>query len=65
MRIDIMLNVLVQYCECLIYVLKTLGKRGADKFVFEALKGQWLNTEGFLNISSVSCVLLDFRIFLN
>ena len=45
MRIGLMLNVLVQYSECFIDVIKTLGKRGAVKFIFETLKGPWLNTD--------------------
>ena len=45
MRIGLMLNVLVQYSECFIDVIKTLGKRGAIKFVFETLKGPWLNAD--------------------
>jgi len=45
MRIGLMLNVLVQYSECFIDVIKTLGKRGAIKFVFETLKGPWLNPD--------------------
>jgi len=45
MRIGLMLNVLVQYSECFIDVIKTLGKRGTIKFVFETLKGPWLNTD--------------------
>jgi len=43
MRIGLMLNVLVQYSECFIEVLKALGKRGTIKFVFETLKGHgWM-----------------------
>jgi len=49
MRIGLMLNVLVQYSECFIDVIKTLGKRGAIKFVFETLKGPWLNAEYIQN----------------
>ena len=45
MRIGLMLNVLVQYSECFIDVIKTLGKRGAVKFIFETLKGPWLNVD--------------------
>ena len=45
MRIGLMLNVLVQYSECFIDVIKTLGKRGTIKFVFETLKGPWLNAD--------------------
>ena len=45
MRIGLMLNVLVQYSECFIDVIKTMGKRGAVKFIFETLKGPWLNTD--------------------
>jgi hypothetical protein len=41
MRIGLMLNVLVQYSECFIKVIKALGKRGTIKFVFETLKGPW------------------------
>ena len=44
-----MLNVLVQYSEYFIDVIKTLGKRGAIKFVFETLKGPWLNAEYIQN----------------
>jgi len=49
MRIGLMLNVLVQYSEYFIDVIKTLGKRGAIKFVFETLKGPWLNAEYIQN----------------
>ena len=49
MRIGLMLNVLVQYSECFIDVIKTLGKRGAIKFIFETLKGLWLNAEYIQN----------------
>ena len=45
MRIGLMLNVLVQYSECFIDVIKTLGKRGAVKFIFETLKGPWLKAD--------------------
>jgi hypothetical protein len=45
MRIGLMLNVLVQYSECFIDVIKTFGKRGAIKLVFETLKGPWLNAD--------------------
>ena len=45
MRIGLMLNVLVQYSECFIEVIKALGKRGAIKFVFETLKGPWLDAD--------------------
>ncbi len=45
MRIGLTLNVLVQYSECFIDVIKTLGKRGAIKFVFETLKGPWLDSD--------------------
>jgi len=45
MRIGLMLNVLVQYSECFIEVIKTLGKRGTIKFVFETLKGPWLDVD--------------------
>jgi hypothetical protein len=45
MRIGLMINVLVQYSECFIEVIKTLGKRGAIKFVFETLKGPWLDAD--------------------
>jgi hypothetical protein len=43
MRIGLMLNVFVQYSECFIEVIKALGKRGTIKFVFETLKGPWLD----------------------
>lgn len=45
MRIGLMLNVLVQYSECFFEVLKALGKRGTIKFVFETLKGPWLDAD--------------------
>jgi len=45
MRIGLMLNVLVQYSECFIDVIKILGKRGTIKFVFETLKGPWLKAD--------------------
>ncbi len=45
MRIGLMLNVLVQYSECFIDVIKTLGKRGTIKFIFETLKGPWLKAD--------------------
>ncbi len=45
MRIGLMLNVLVQYSECFIDVIKTLGKRGTIKFIFETLKGPWLKDD--------------------
>lgn len=45
MRIGLMINVLVQYSECFIEVIKTLGKRGAIKFVFETLKGPWIDAD--------------------
>lgn len=44
MRIGLMLNVLVQYSEHFIEVIKTFGKRGTIKFIFETLKGPWLDT---------------------
>ena len=45
MRIGLMLNVLVQYSECFIDVIKTFGRRGTIKLVFETLKGPWLNAD--------------------
>jgi DDE family transposase len=45
MRIGLMLNVLVQYSERFIEVIKAFGKRGTIKFVFETLKGPWLDTD--------------------
>ena len=45
MRMGLMLNILVQYSECFIEVIKVLGKRGAIKFVFETLKGPWLDAD--------------------
>jgi len=43
MRIGLLLNVLVQYSECFVEVIRTFGNQGALKFVFETLKGPWLN----------------------
>jgi len=45
MRIGLMLNVLVQYSECFIEVIKAFEKRGTIKFVFKTLKGPWLDTD--------------------
>jgi hypothetical protein len=45
MRIGLMLNVLVQYSECFIDVIKKLGKRGTIKFIFETMKGPWFNAD--------------------
>jgi len=45
MRIGLMLNVLAQYSESFIEIIKTLGKRGTIKFIFETLKGPWLDAE--------------------
>lgn len=45
MRIGLMLNVLVQYSECFIDVIKTFGRRGTIKFIFETMKGPWFNTD--------------------
>ncbi|MBT3178429.1 MAG: transposase family protein [Desulfobacula sp.] len=45
MRIGLMLNVLVQYSECFIDVIKTFGRRGTIKLIFETLKGPWLNAD--------------------
>jgi len=45
MRIGLMLNVLVQYSECFINVIKTFGRRGTIKLIFETLKGPWLNAD--------------------
>jgi hypothetical protein len=45
MRIGLMLNVIVQYSECFIQIIKALGRRGTIKFVFETLKGPWLDSD--------------------
>jgi len=45
MRIGLMLNVLVQYSECFIDVIKTFGRRGTIKFIFETMKGPWFNDD--------------------
>ncbi len=45
MRIGLMLNVLIQYSECFIKVIRSLGRQGAIKFVFETLKGPWLDAD--------------------
>jgi len=45
MRIGLMLNVLAQYSECFIDVIKTYGRRGTIKFLYETIKGPWLKAE--------------------
>jgi len=45
MRIGLMFNVLAQYSECFIDVIKTFGRRGTIKFIFETMRGPWFNTD--------------------
>ena len=45
MRIGLMLNVLVQYSEYFIDVIKTYGRRGTIKLIYETIKGPWLKAE--------------------
>lgn len=40
-----MLNVLAHYSECFIEVIKTYGKRGTIKFIFETMKGLWFKSD--------------------
>ena len=45
MRIGLMLNVLARYSECFVELTCSLGIRGTIKFIFETLKGPWLNID--------------------
>ncbi len=50
MRIGLMFNVLAQYSECFIDVIKTFGRRGTIKFIFETMKGPWFNDDYLKNV---------------